>query len=142
MDNQSFKLRKSENKMSIPVEPEIITKNLPTHIQFLVRQRNAVSREFQKSKNRDKEIELLNVIKAIVIEMSSSQPDSLPNFISLVIEDTDRLISRISESKIHRNRFRGSNAASKKLLRAHKLKESEIEYGKCCESTFSDEDCV
>ncbi|KAG5862501.1 hypothetical protein JTB14_036200 [Gonioctena quinquepunctata] len=76
MDNQSFKLRKSKNKMSIPVEPEIITKNLPTHIQFLVRQRNAVSREFQKSKNRDKKIELLIVIKAIVIEMSSSQPDS------------------------------------------------------------------
>ncbi|KAG5885588.1 hypothetical protein JTB14_003785 [Gonioctena quinquepunctata] len=88
MDNQSFKLRKSKNKMSIPVEPEIITKNLPTHIQFLVRQRNAVSREFQKSKNRDKKIELLIVIKAIVIEMSSSQPDSLPNFISLVIEDS------------------------------------------------------
>ncbi|KAG5863182.1 hypothetical protein JTB14_019177 [Gonioctena quinquepunctata] len=68
--------------MSIPVEPEIITKNLPTHIQFLVRQRNAVSREFQQSKNRDKKIELLILIKAIVIEMSSSQPDSLPNFIS------------------------------------------------------------
>ncbi|KAG5862504.1 hypothetical protein JTB14_036203 [Gonioctena quinquepunctata] len=76
--------------------------------------------------------------------MSSSQPDSLPNFISLVIEDSlkNRLIFRISESKIHRDRFRGSNAASKKLLRAHKLKQSEIEYSKCCESTFSDEDCV
>ncbi|KAG5862498.1 hypothetical protein JTB14_036197 [Gonioctena quinquepunctata] len=130
--------------MSIPVEPEIITKNLPTHIQFLVRQRNAVSRKFQQSKNRDKKIELLILIRAIVIEMSSSQPDSLSNFISLVIEDSlkNRLIFRISESRIHQDRFRGSNAASKKLLRAHKLKENEIEYSKCCESTFSDKDCV
>ncbi|KAG5868892.1 hypothetical protein JTB14_013958 [Gonioctena quinquepunctata] len=159
MSNQNFKLRKSKNTMCIPVEPEIITRNrpsyifngenhLPTYIQFLVRQRNAVRREFQQSKNEDKKIELLILLKAIVIEMSSSQPDTLPNFISLVIKDSlkNRLIFRISESRIHQDRFRGTNAASKKLLRAHMLKEFETEYNKCCESqddgTVSDKVCV
>ncbi|KAG5898681.1 hypothetical protein JTB14_030631 [Gonioctena quinquepunctata] len=98
--------------------------DLPRHIQFLVRQWNVVRRIFQESRNEDKKIELLILRKAIVMEMSSSQPDTLPNFISMVIKDSlkNRLIFRMSDSRIHRDRFRGSNAASKKLLRAHKMK--------------------
>ncbi|KAG5893603.1 hypothetical protein JTB14_019274 [Gonioctena quinquepunctata] len=162
MSNISFQLQKYKNKKCIPVEPEIITKNrssyifieenhpeffvLPTHIQFLLRERNAVIREFQQSKNEDKRIELLILHKAIVIVMRSSQPDTLPNFISLVIKDSlkNRLIFRITGSRIHQDRFRGTNAASKKLLRTHMLK--EIDYNKCCEShddgSVSDEVCV
>ncbi|KAG5864432.1 hypothetical protein JTB14_019607 [Gonioctena quinquepunctata] len=108
MENQSFKLQKSKKKISIPVKPEIITKNLPSHIQFLVRQRNAVKKKFQQSKNRDNKIELLIHIKAIVIEMSSSQPGTLPNFISLVIKDSlknDRFLNiwkQDTSRQIHR----------------------------------------